>query len=370
MDRYVRPRYGDPNAVKKTCVLPYSTIRVDVPTFETPVTPVENFRLAAARKTPYWIPNHLTDYQQTMVQNIVIGDVGFAPDLYAAHEDGERMVDCFGCDWIWVASAGGPMLTPGTHVVEDITEWEKDVKWPNLSDWDWQTKADQFMKNEYDPNKVLHINLFQGATERLIALLGGYTEGMLALAMEPEAVLDYMNAFAEYFIGLFDHVRSLYPVDMITYHDDWGTEKDTFFGNGMMEELIFEPTKRIVDHVKEAGCVFELHSCGNVTRFIPYMIDMGVDFLQLQRRAVDLPAMKKKYGDKIGFNTGLEGLAPGTPLSGEELLQHVRDSVDLYGAHGGFYPMLFESDPKKAWEISGELYTYSRAYYDRERETG
>jgi hypothetical protein len=38
---------------------------------------------------------------------------------------------------------------------------------------------------------------------------------------------------------------------------------------------------------------------------------MDVDFLQIQRRAVDIPAMKEKYGDKIGFDTGIEGTEMG-----------------------------------------------------------
>jgi hypothetical protein len=32
-------------------------------------------------------------------------------------------------------------------------------------------------------------------------------------------------------------------------HDDWGHERDTFFSEKMMEELVYEPTKRIVQHV-------------------------------------------------------------------------------------------------------------------------
>ncbi len=45
--------------------------------------------------------------------------------------------DWFGCNWTWVPSAGGPMLTPGTQRLDDITKWEKEIKFPELSDFDW-----------------------------------------------------------------------------------------------------------------------------------------------------------------------------------------------------------------------------------------
>ena len=49
----------------------------------------------------------------------------------------------------------------------------------------------------------------------------------------------------------------------------------------------------------------------------------GRRFLQIQRRAVDIPALKEKYGDKIGFNVMIEDLQPqDTP---EEIIGKVPD---------------------------------------------
>ena len=154
---------------------------------------------------------------------------------------------------------------------------------------------------------------------------------------------------------------------MVTYHDDWGTEKDTFFGEKMMENIVYEPTRRIVEHIRSKGIVFEFHCCGNITRFIPYMIDLGMDFLQLQRRAVDVPAMKLKYGDQIGFNIFTEGVVTGQPYPMDELAGKLRETVDLYGKNGGAYINVYEFQPEKAWNIVSDLYCYSREYYDRER---
>jgi uroporphyrinogen-III decarboxylase len=183
-------------------------------------------------------------------------------------------------------------------------------------------------------------------------------------------VRDFFDAFVEFEKKLFDTLDSRYPMDFVTYHDDFGTERDTFFSEKMMEEIVFEPTKRIVDYIKSKGKIVELHSCGNITRFIPYIIDMGFDFIQMQRRAVDLPMIKEKYGDKIGINSysveGIDPMAP--PLPKEEYLAKVRNTVDLYGKNGGYYTSVAaEADPERTWDGIWELYCYSREYYDKER---
>lgn len=363
--KYPRPSYLQAGIQTVKTTLLFSDLEVDIPKFEYPITPAENFRRVVTRDHPMWAPNSLTDFHNLMYQDIGLGRQ-ISADFHRKATEDYDFIDWFGVPLRWCVSAGGATNTPNTHLLEDITEWESVVKFPVLSDWDWQTRADDFMKNVYDPTKVVQVDLHNGLIQRLIAVLGGYTKGMFALSLEPEAVRDFFERLADHMIEMVDLFCSLYPVNLMTIHDDWGTEKDTFFSPKMMEELVFEPTKRIVDHVKSKGVSFMLHSCGNITRFIPYMIDMGVDLLQIQRRAVDIPAMKVKYGDKIGFNTGIEGFVPGADYTKDEIVQMVRQTVDLYGLSGGFYSNVYGNDRETIWDIICELYTYSREFYDNE----
>ncbi len=363
---YPRPSHLQPGIKTEKAKMLFSHIEMDIPKLDYPITPLENFHRVANRDNPLWVPNSLTDFQNLMFQDLGIGEQIGADFSRNATEDYD-FTDWFGVPLTWCISAGGATNTPNTHLLEDITEWEKVVKFPILSNWDWQTKADAFMKNDYDPSKVLQIDLHNGVIQRLIAVLGGYTEGMFALSLEPEAVRDFFERLADHMIELVDLLCSLYPVGLMTIHDDWGTEKDTFFSPKMMEEMVFPPTKRIINHIRSKGVHFMLHSCGNITRFIPYMIDMGAEFLQIQRRAVDIPAVKEKYGDKIGFNTPLEGFAPGVNYTKDEIIRIVHNTVDLYGHSGGYFANLFGSDPETVWTAITELYAYSREYYDKEQ---
>lgn len=368
--KYPRPVYPGPGKTGEKNKLLYSSIEVEIPKLETPVTPLENFRRVAARKDPVWVPNCLNDFQNLMVQDIAIGRESargrlLGPDFNRFVTENYIFEDWFGVQWTWEASAGGAVPTPGVKFLDDIADWESVVKFPSFDDWDWQTKADDFLKNEYDPNKVLHLDIGHGCIQKLISLLGGYTEGMFALALEPDAVKALFSRYADFMIELADHLLEIYPANLMTLHDDWGTERDTFYSPQMMEELVFEPTNRIVRHIKSRGCSFMLHSCGNVSRFIPYMIDMDVDFLQLQRRAVDIPAMKAKYGDRIGFNTGIESLDFGAGYTKEELLDKIRYTVDILGQNGGLFLNVFERDPETLWDSLCELYYYSREFYEK-----
>jgi hypothetical protein len=309
---YPRPPYLQPGTKTEKAKIMFTNLEVEAPKFDTPIKPLENFQRAAKRNNPLWVPNSLTDMQLLMIQDIAIGDQ-IGPDFNRHALKDYLFTDWFGVSWTWVCSAGGAVTTPDTCLLADITDWESVLKFPVLSQWDFKTKADDFLKNKYDPDKVLHIDLGPGCVQRLISVLGGYAEGMLAFATEPEAVRAFFDRFADFMIEVVDLLYTYYPINMLTIHDDWGTERDTFFSPKMMEDLLFEPTKRIIRHIKSKGSIYMQHTCGNVSRFIPYMIDMGTDLLQIQRRAVNIPAMKELYGDQIGFNVGIEGIEPAGP---------------------------------------------------------
>ncbi|MDR0862594.1 MAG: hypothetical protein LBN30_07485 [Oscillospiraceae bacterium] len=367
--KYPRPAYGDPAVPMVDSEISYTPIKLKTPKFDTPITARENFRRAAARDNPLWVPNSLTDFQSLGANDIIahhVRGMQVHSDFLRPATENYDFLDWFNTEWEWVVSAGGAMLKPGTQLLADICNWEKVVVFPDLDEWGLEEKATQYMKT-YDPDKVMHYDIGRGLTERLVSLTGGYTDGMLAMALEPEACRAFFERYADFVISLFDRINSLYPLDMLTYHDDWGTERDTFFSEKMFEEQILAPTRRIIDHVRSKNVVFQMHSCGNVTRFAPYIADMGAEFMQIQRRAVDMPRLKRELGDKTGFMAGIEGLDGVAQVTDERLIAAIRETVDIYAPKGGVYFALGGGDPKQLWTTLTELYAYSREFYDREQ---
>ena len=358
--KYARPVYGDPNVPTTTNVAFFGMGTRTLPVLEKPISIRENFRRSWMRQDPMWVPNSMTDTYGAMLSSL-----NGMPEADFSRKDRYDWTDWFGVEWTFVPEVGGPMEKVGAHLLEDVLDWEKVVKFPTLSDYDFAGYCRKFMDG-WDGEKVIQTNVGLGCTERLVSLFGGYAEAMVNMAMEPEATRDLLEAFADWEITVIDEVLKYVPLDMITYHDDWGTERDTFFSEKMMEEIVFPPTKRIFDHIKSKGICMELHSCGHIERFLPYMIDLKVDLLQIQARCNDIAAYKKKWGDKIGFDLSVFPAPGGTK---EQLVADIRQAVDDYGAGGGFYSSVFAADPELLWEGTSELFYYSREKYDAERES-
>ena len=362
--QYARLPYMAEGVVTQTRSGAFSPAPYTVPVIDYPITPLENFKLSWKHQTPVWAPISMLDFENVSLLDIV------RPFDLADGDARPEFLDDWGCEWVYVPVAGGPMLKPGTQRLADITLWESELQFPDWASKDHKSPAEAFYKNRLDPGSVLAVNVGQGCTERLVAVMGGYEEAMLAMAEEPEAVAAFFEAFIDNLIERYDIIKACYPdVGMITYHDDWGTEKDTFFSEKYFEDMVYAPTKRFIDHVKASGDVcFQLHSCGKIERFMPYIIDIGVDLLQIQRRANDMPMLKEKYGDKVGFCCMLENVESGVEIPLEERLEKLRLTIDLYGKKGGLYLTLGMPDDETLWASCFEAYCYSREYYDKERE--
>jgi len=363
---YERPQYLDPSVKTKRVKMPFGPHSAVAPAFDTPITPRENFRRCISRQNPLWLPNSLTDNLTLNTNDVISSPVRgmqIHSDFHRIPTEDYQFKDWFNTDWTWVCSAGGAMLTPGTQLLDDITKWEKMVEFPNLSEWGFEEKADEFKKTTYDPAKAVSYDIGRGVTERLVSIMGGYVDAMEALIVEPEAVADFFETYTDFMIRVFDYLNALYPFDMITLHDDWGTERDTFFSEKVMEELVFDPTKRLIDHIRARGVFLEMHTCGNVTRFFPYITKLNCDIAQVQRRAVDMPKMKELYGDKIGFCAMLEGIDMTKPPEPEEYMNAVRKTVDIYAPGGGSYLMMFTPDEELLWNACTESYYRSRKIY-------
>jgi len=346
-----------------------------LPKFDYPITPVENFKRSSFHQKPMWVPNPTLDCQSISPNDMILPTDAVkgqcvCMDFSNPHTADYTFTDWFLTDWTYVHSAGGPMLTPGFSLCDDVLEWEKHVKFPKFDDWDWETFHKNYMKNEYDETKALSVDIGLGCTERFVSIMGGYTEAMLAFATEPDACKDFFEAFIDHEIEQFDRMMKLYPITRLTYHDDWSNERDTFFSPAMLEYMLMAPTKRFIDHVKAAGCVFEFHCCGNMMRFAPYFQELGVNLLQIQRRAVDFIKLKKEYGTVLGFGSGVEGIDMGAPTPPkEELVTMIRKTVDLFAPTGGFYAFSFAREPEMLWTMADEFYAYSREFYDKENAT-
>lgn len=142
--------------------------------------------------------------------------------------------------------------------------------------------------------------------------LCGFDDFMIKMALEPEFVnrlftilLDYQKVVSEMYyerIGNYIHYTSS--------GDDFATQASTFVSNSMFNELIKPYFKERIRFTKQfTQAKFLHHSCGNVSKLIPELIDAGVEILNpIQPTSAEMaPALlKAAYGDQIVFHGGLD----------------------------------------------------------------
>lgn len=218
--------------------------------------------------------------------------------------------DMFGIDWEYIPSVGGSIVRPGKPFMEDANDWYEKLKWPDIDSWDWEG-CYQDNKSFLPKDKFVTTWLFTGWFERLISFMD-FEAAILAMVDEEqvEAVRELYMKLSDLYIQIADKLISYYPeIDSFYVHDDWGSQKDTFFSPAIVEDLIVPAMKKFTDHIHSTGRVCELHSCGQLMKQIPNIIAAGWDSWNGQVMN-DTQKMYELYGDKL-----LIGVMPDTEIT-------------------------------------------------------
>ena len=258
--------------------------------------------VATFRREPWWQAMQATDAQiftpSVIPDNVARGFV-FEAKPFNANEQGGGP-DMFGVEWEYIKTVGGSMVRPGNPYMEDISEWREKVVWPDLDSWDWEGSAKlnngTFLKKENFNQMWFQTGFF----ERLIAFME-FEGAIMALFDEdsqPE-VHAFFDKLTDFYIEIFKRVIKYFPdVNAVFFHDDWGSQKETFFSPSIVEEMTVPYMKKVTDHIHSIGRVAELHSCGQIFKQVPNIIAAGWDTWSGQAMN-DTHKIYELYGDRL-----------------------------------------------------------------------
>ena len=131
-------------------------------------------------------------------------------------------------------------------------------------------------------------------------------------------------------------------VDILRPEDvDWA---DLVFVSAMIVQ------KRAFDWAHAHGIKAHLHSCGNITRFVPDLVDAGLDCLNpLEVKAgMDGVALKRTYGDRLALHGGVNAVLWDKPA---EIEAEMRRVLPALKQNGGY---IFSSDHSVPSSVSLE----------------
>lgn len=320
------------------------------------ITERENFFRVYNHETPVWTPCFDDAYQPIGCSLI--------------NNNGEYMKggrDMFGVNWIVTADTGYQAIAdPKEQFMEDVTEWESLVHFPDLEAMDWKGAAERDLK-DVDPTKVQVVFGMEGNYLRLCSMMG-MVDTLMAFLEEPESVYAFFEAYTDFRIKVVEKIAQYYHPDIFVDGDDICSATGPFFSREVYDELIKPFEMKLGKAITDTGMILEHHICGKCESLIPDLIERGTTIWQMGQIMNDVPGIQKKYGDKLLIDGGWDSIGPHNSENATEdqIRGEVRRCIDTYAEDGHFvlFPVII-GDPadervarKKAW-CSDECRKYS-----------
>lgn len=164
---------------------------------------------------------------------------------------------------------------------------------------------------------------------------------LMALLEDPDWCSDMFNAYLDLNIAMLDMIWDAgYTFDEVNWPDDMGYKGTQFFSLKVYRELVKPVQRRAIEWARAKGVKTRLHSCGDITKFIPEFIEIGLDALNpLEVKAgVDPAVAKRLYGDKLVLHGGINAVLWD---DAEKIISEIAHIVPTLKENGGY---IFASD--------------------------
>lgn len=218
-----------------------------------------------------------------------------------------------------------------------------------LPDW---SDLDKFLEDFPDPNEP---GVFDEVEKSLSLANGRYKlgcwwrlfherfwtiRGMENLMMDYYDNMDELkiigNKILEFSKVIVNRYKAL-GFDGIFTSDDLGHQTGPMMSPSIFEELYLPLYKDFIAHAHNQGMHVFLHSCGDNTKLMEYLIEAGLDvFHPVQKGCMNQLETAKTFGDRISFLAGVDVqhlLPEGTV---EEVKKGVQELIDtFYKPEGG-----------------------------------
>lgn len=246
----------------------------------------------------------------------------------------KNTVDWWGCTWSRSDVPNMGLVT--AHPLEDWDALDTYV-WPDPDDERlYEGMAERFASSN---DRYILTSIFALLFERMHHL-HGFENTLMDLYLEREK-LEYLADRIVYIqVRTIQNISKRFPgmIHGLSFTDDWGTEQATFISCELFEDFFVPRYRKIFTACKEAGWDIWMHSCGKINDFIPYLIDLGVDAINMFQPVTNgIEEIGKRFAGKICFYTCCDiqkTLITGTD---EEIEAEAKQLIDQWGTDdGGF----------------------------------
>ena len=149
-----------------------------------------------------------------------------------------------------------------------------------------------------------HFNLI----ERL-HMLRGFAAAMEDFYLEPKRVERTLDMILDVKVRMFDELDRRFgdQIDGLFLTDDWGTQQGTFVGRNVFEQFFAPRYATLFEAIHAHGWHVILHSCGRINDFVPRLVELGVDVLNMQQpQAYGLVEFGEQFRGRVCFLTTVD----------------------------------------------------------------
>jgi len=173
--------------------------------------------------------------------------------------------------------------------------------------------------------------------------LRGFENFMIDLVMNKKLAHAFLENLVDVYMRRCDQflARVGPSIQVILVNDDLGTQQGPMMSLDTYQEMIWPYQKKLFEYIKRKADVFLLlHSCGSVYRYIPYLIEAGVDALnpvQVSAAEMDTRNLKREFGKDITFwGGGCDTQQVLNRGSAKNIEDEVKRRIDDLAPGGGF----------------------------------
>ena len=221
----------------------------------------------------------------------------------------ENVVNAWGVTKSWPIGTPGafPVHTPDKIVIQDIEEWQKYVKVPNVvydaEEWEPFIK----MAEEVDRNEEYATAFFAPGIFEQCHYLLEIQNCLIDFYEYPDEMHEIVDMITQFEMDYAAELCKYMKPDAMFHHDDWGSQISTFISRDMFCEYYKPAYEKVYGYYHDHGVELVIHhSDSYAATLVPDMIDMGINIWQGVMTSNDIPALIKEYGEKITFMGGID----------------------------------------------------------------
>jgi uroporphyrinogen decarboxylase len=203
---------------------------------------------------------------------------------------------------------------PVGNPLANVTSAAELDKYDALFDrWDFSYVYDEPMedlavraKQQYEATDRAVVTLWRMHYLQAGMLMRGYEQFLVDLMTDKDLAHALLGKLHEAYLRRIDmFLKAFGPwFDIIFLTDDLGTQKSGMISTAIYREMIYPYIAEAVGKMKAAGKKVVMHSCGAVSSFVPFMIEMGIDALnpvQVSAAGMNPADLVRQYGKDIAF---------------------------------------------------------------------